>query len=82
MQPEVVARKSFVHRDISPTLSSFRHPMHSPERGHGMQMITAAAFIRATINPWRRGGGREEKRRESSGMVVVAVVFLLRGEEF
>lgn len=51
MQPGVVARKPFVRRDISPALSSFRHPMHSPERGHSMQMITAAAFIRAAINP-------------------------------
>lgn len=40
-QPELVARKPFVHRDISPALVSFRHPMHSPERGHSMQMITA-----------------------------------------
>lgn len=50
-QPELVARKPFVRQDISPALSSFRHPMHSPERGHSMQMITAAAFIRAAINP-------------------------------
>lgn len=58
MRPGVVARKPFVRRDISPALSSFRHPMHSPERGHSMQMITAAAFIRAAINPGRsRGGG-------------------------
>lgn len=36
--------------------------MHSPERGHSMQMIMAAAFIRAVINP----GG------------LVTAVFLLR----
>lgn len=57
MQPGVVARKPFVRRDISPALSSFRHPMHSPERGHSMQMITAAAFIRAAINPGPGGEG-------------------------
>jgi len=57
MQSGVVARKPFVRRDISPALSSFRHPMHSPERGHSMQMITAAAFIRAAINPGPGEGG-------------------------